>query len=115
MNDIQKTMAMALAQTKLQNVLSSHPLYNHFKVGKTTQTLEQRFAENYADEYDDIELLHDSGTNGALMDWLEVEMIKYCRETYGDDECDNRQEGGGPKCKDKADKDNTAKLYVVWR
>ena len=115
MNYLKNNIALSLAQTTLINVLSRHPLHKHFKVGKTIQALQQRFAEDYADEYEGIEVLYDSGADGELMDWLEVEMIKYCRSTYGDDECDNRQEGGGPDCKDKADCNNTAKLYVVWR
>lgn len=102
------------AEQALKKVLDTHS-YEHFKIGKTTQTLDQRFAENYEGQYSDIALLYDSGTDGELMDWLEEEMIKRCLKTYGEGICDNRQEGGGPTCKDNATKENTAKLYVVWK
>ena len=92
----------------------NHILCDHFKIGKTTQALKSRFAENYEGEYDCIELLFDAGDDGALIDWLEEEMIQYCRENYSK-ECDNEQVGGGPNCAENASTKNTAKLYVVFR
>ena len=85
------------------------------KFQKHPQEFETIFAENYSVDYEGIELLFDAGTDGALIDWMEEEMIKYCWDEYGTDECDNDQVGGGPKCEDTADKDHTAKLYVVFR
>lgn len=98
----------------LEQFRIKHILCNHFKVGKTTQTLQNRFSENYEGEYEYMNLLFDAGDDGALIDWLEEEMIQYCREEYGN-ECDNEQVGGGPACADKATRLNTAKLYVVFR
>ena len=91
-----------------------HILCDHFKIGKTTQSLKERYSENYEGEYVCIELLFDAGEDGALIDWLEEEMIKYCKEEYCK-ECDNEQVGGGPACADNSSRLNTAKLYVVFR
>ncbi len=115
MIDLQKKLYLSLAQTELAAKRNKYILCDHFKIGKTTQTLNDRFAENYSGDYDGIELLFDAGTDGALIDWMEEEMIKYCWDEYGREECDNDQIGGGPKCEDNADKDHTAKLYMVFR
>ena len=114
MNDLKNRMSLRIAKLALTNKLALYPLYEGFKIGKTTQTIEDRFAEDYSDDYDYIEKLYDAGTDGELVDWLEEEMIKYCKATFAG-ECDNEQIGGGPKCADNADKDHTAKLYVVIR
>lgn len=114
MKKLSNILALDLAKAALGNVLARHPLYESFKIGKTTQTLEERFSQNYADEYEGIELLYVGGIKGELIDQMEEEMIEYCLNTYGD-ECDNDQIGGGPACADNADKDHTAKLYVVWK
>lgn len=108
------TIVLDLVKASLGNTLAKHIYYKSFKIGKTTQTLDERFSQNYADEYEGIELLYDGGIKGDLIDQLEEEMIKYCLDTYGD-ECDNDQLGGGPACTDNSDKDHTAKLYVVWK
>ncbi len=101
------------AKASLANILAKNPLYNHFKIGKTVQELDVRFGQNYSGDYEDIAMLYDGGSDGALIDWLEEE-IKYCWKTYGE-ECDNDQIGGGPACEDNVGKENAAKLYVVWR
>ena len=113
--DLNEFIALETAKLALSNTLALHPLHDHFKVGKTVQDLSVRYGQKYADKYDDIELLYDGKTDGALVDWLEEEMIKYCWEAYGREECENEQIGGGQKCEDNADKNNPAKLYVVWR
>lgn len=115
MTEITNSYVLDIVKASLANILTKNSLYNHFKVGKTVQDLSDRFGQNYADDYEDIALLYDGGSNGALVDWLEEEMIKYCLEEYGADECDNEQIGGGPTCEDNASMDNTAKLYVVWK
>ena len=109
-----KKQLLGLIIESLDKLRISHILCDHFKIGKTTQTLKDRFSENYEGEYDCIELLFDAGSNGALIDWLEKEMIQYCIEEYSK-ECDNEQVGGGPNCADNASTQNTAKLYVVFR
>ena len=112
---IKHRIALDLAKSTLANKLAKHPLHKHFKVGKTTQTLDERFSQNYKDKYDGIDELYNAGSDGALVDWLEEQMIAYCLDTFGKRECDNDQVGGGPTCEDNADKDNPAKLYLVWR
>lgn len=98
----------------LEKLRIKHILCNHFKVGKTTQSLKERFLEKYEGEYECMDLLFDAGEDGALIDWLEEEMIQYCKEEYCR-ECDNEQVGGGPACADNASRLNAAKLYVVFR
>lgn len=115
MTEITNSYVLDVVKASLANILTKNPLYNHFMIGKTIQNLSERFGQNYEGEYDDIALLYDGGPNGALVDWLEEEMIRYCWEVYGKDECDNEQVGGGPTCEDNVDKDSTAKLYVVWK
>lgn len=115
MKQLSSMLTMTIAQMALENILAKHPFVRHFKVGKTTQTLTERFSQEYDDKYSDIALLYDGGTNGAMIDTLEEDMIQYCLATYGNDVCDNKQYGGGPACKDNADANNTAKLYVVWK
>lgn len=110
-----KTYFLDIAEAALNNAKFRHILSNHFKIGKTTQSLEERFVQNYQGKYEDIVLLYDAGTDGSLVDWLEEEMIKHCWDVYGRKECDNDQIGGGPSCTDNATTDNTAKLYVVFR
>lgn len=113
MKSLLRTIVTATCQVKLINLIAMHPEC-HFKVGKTTQTLSNRFSECYEDEYDDIELLYDASTDGELIDNVEEDMIVFCKETYLEN-CDNEQVGGGPSCKDNVSRDNTAKLYVVWK
>lgn len=115
MKKLSYEMALNASKKELRNVLSENPNYKHFKVGKTTLSLDQRFGDNYDGKYDDIELLFDGGQKGELIDWLEKAMIDYSLKTYGEKVCDNRQDGGGPDCADHTSDDNTAKLYVVWR
>lgn len=109
-----KLSVLESVKVLLEKARINHILCDHFKIGKTTQILNNRFSENYEGEYECMNLLFDAGEDGALIDWLEEEMIRFCREEYGD-ECDNEQVGGGPSCADKASRLNTAKLYVVFR
>lgn len=109
-----KITSLECVKERLERLRFNHILCNHFKIGKTTQKLNDRFSENYKEEYDCIELLLNAEEDGELIDWLEEEMIQYCLEEYGK-ECDNEQVGGGPTCVDNASKQNTAKLYVVFR
>ena len=109
-----RSSALLSAEVALSNVMSRHILFKYMKVGKTVQKLTERYNQDYKDDYDNIELLYDGGTDGALIDWLEEEMIKHSHQTYGD-KCKNEIEGGGPKCKDNATEENTAKVYVVYK
>ena len=113
MDKLLKGIAAACAEVKLTGFMALRPDCR-FKIGKTTQTLAQRFAEKYSSQYADIELLYDAYDNGELIDAIEKEVIEFSKEAYPD-RCDNDQIGGGPNCADNADRDNTAKLYVVWR
>lgn len=109
-----RSSALSSAKVELLNVMSRHILFKYMKVGKTVQKLTERYNQDYKDDYDNIELLYNGGTDGALVDWLEEEMIKHCQQTYGD-KCKNEIEGGGPKCEDNATEENTAKVYVVYK
>ena len=109
-----KQLVLGSAKLAVINSLSKYPLFKHFKIGKTTQNLDERFQENYKDIYEGIELLYDAGSDGALIDWLEKEVIDFCLNVYGAEVCDNEQIGGGPNCADNADENNAAKLYLVY-
>ena len=54
MNDLKNRMSLRIAKLALTNKLASYPLHDGFKIGKTTQTIEERFAEKYSDDYDSI-------------------------------------------------------------
>ena len=60
-----KNYVLDVAKASLSSVLSRHLLYKSFKIGKTVQDLSERFGQNYEDEYNDIALLYDGGSNGA--------------------------------------------------
>ena len=48
MNDLKNRMSLRIAKLALTNKLALYPLYEGFKIGKTTQTIEDRFAEDYS-------------------------------------------------------------------
>ena len=114
MNELKYKAAYAITKANLINELAKCPLHKAFKIGKTTQELNDRFNEDYASDYECIAELYDAGIDGHLVDWLEEKMIEYCQNNYAE-LCDNKQIGGGPPCTDNANKSHTAKLYVVIR
>lgn len=113
MDRLLQNIVTACVEVKLTGFLALRPGCR-FIVGKTTQTLNQRFAERYADRYEDIELLYDAYENGELIDMVEKDVIEFAKEVYADT-CDNEQVGGGPNCADNTSRENTAKLYVAWK
>ena len=58
--------------------------YSRFKVGKTGQTLSDRFADEYDEEYDDIKEISNSDDKGLIDKW-EKNLIKYFKgdKEYG--------------------------------
>lgn len=78
----------------------------HFKIGKTSQPLKDRFDQNYQAKYSQIKLVYKSD-DLKLIDSLEKELIAYLKKYY-DNRCDNDQLGGGPDCVG-----NIGYIYIV--
>lgn len=93
------------------SAIVSKPEVTNFKIGKTTQQVDDRYRQGYEKEYDEIHLVY-SSSDGALIDWLEKQLISEFMETYGV-RCDNNQIGGGPNCADN--KDDQSYLYLVTK
>ncbi|MCE4564112.1 hypothetical protein INQ51_07295 [Maribellus sp. CM-23] len=69
--------------------------FSNFKIGKTGQTIEERYEEEYSDFYDNYEIVG-SSTDETTIDEFEIYMIK----RFGDlPNCDNEQVGGGAMIK----------------
>ena len=77
-----------------------------FKIGKTGQTKEDRFASEYSSEYDFIEVLTFSKYS-KIITYLEKVMIKMFRNRK---KCQNDQIGGG-----KMEKSKRYILYIVYK
>lgn len=73
-----------------------------FKIGKTGQTLEERFNEEYVEIYNDYEVIGTSTEKGTIDDF-ETYMIERFMNLPN---CDNEQIGGG----EMADSDE----YIVY-
>lgn len=65
--------------------------YSKFKIGKTGQSLEERFKGEYADEYESIQLLG-WDLESDIIDDLEKHLIWRFKHL---DNCQNDQVGGG--------------------
>ena len=84
--------------------------YSRFKIGKTGQTIEDRFNSEYADEYDGIHPICNS-TNKALIDQWEIDLIEHFQEAPGyAGKCDNDAVGGGDM-----GVSTTYRIYVVGK
>lgn len=96
LNEIQ--LALLYSQIKITGVLMNNR-DKHFKIGKTTQPLKDRFIQDqeYQKKYNQIILIY-SSTDLKLIDDLEVNLITYYMKNYPT-KCDNDQIGGGPDCK----------------
>ena len=74
----------------------------HFKIGKTGQTVEDRYSQEYADDYDYCKIIG-SAKEASVIDNFEKYMIERFK---GKPNCDNEQIGGGEMT--KSDK------YIVY-
>ena len=79
----------------------------HFKIGKTSQPLKDRFDHNYQARYSQIKLVYQSN-DLKLIDSLEKELIAYFKK-YNANRCDNDQLGGGPDCEG-----DIGYIYIVF-
>jgi hypothetical protein len=77
-----------------------------FKIGKTGQTIDDRFRGDHESNYKSIKEIGGSN-NKSFVDGMEVELIKYFKTNHKN--CDNEQEGGGDMCQSER-----YLIYVVW-
>lgn len=90
-----------------QSIASSAFAYNHFKIGKTGQTLDDRYNNSsYKVDYNGISPLHVS-ENPDEISQLEADLIE---NFIGDPKCDN------DRTTDKDDMTSSERytLYLVW-
>ncbi len=72
----------------MENKLNS---ISNFKIGKTGQTIKERYDEEYSDTYDKYEIIGSSEDKSTIDRFAE-----YMIERFMDlDNCDNEQIGGG--------------------
>lgn len=83
----------------------------HFKIGKTTQPLNDRFRQEYEKDYFTIAELYRS-TDKQLIDWLEKTLISHFM-THNHFIFDNDQRGGGYPAYDANAQD--ACVYLALR
>lgn len=107
MNAFIQAVALSACHNEINKVLYLYPNC-HFKIGKTSMPLQNRYKNGYAEEYDDIILVHQS-SDVELIDWLKKELIKEYMFDYPL-RCDNKQIGGGP---DEEDIALLGMIYIV--
>ena len=77
-----------------------------FKIGKTGQTKDERFNQEYSKSYVSIDEVCYSDTESTI-DRYETEIIKFFKDYPNND---NKQDGGG-----EMTNSNRYIVYVVWR
>lgn len=107
MNTLLQHLALSDCRNKISQFISSNPNC-HFKIGKTSQPLEIRFKNGYAEDYDKIIQVYMSN-DAALIDWLEKVLIEEYMSDYPL-RYDNKQIGGGP---DEEDIALVGMIYIV--
>jgi hypothetical protein len=93
---------MATFEQIASSLKSSISGYSNFKIGKTGQTLEDRFGTDYKEDYAYMKQLGYSDSSSTI-DNLEEYLIK---EFMNYSNCDNEQVGGGEMA--------SSKKYIVY-
>lgn len=99
-------IASFTSKLRITGILMNRSI-KHFKIGKTSQPLKDRFDQNYQAQYSQIKLIYQSD-DLKLIDSLEKELIAYFKK-YHANRCDNDQLGGGPDCVG-----NIGYIYIVF-
>lgn len=96
---------MATIQEVIEQLKPKVKGFRHFKIGKTGQSVKERFDSEHSQIYTHIEELVYS-TNASIIDAFEIGIIKHFK-TYSNN--DNIQDGGGEMTPSKR-----YIVYIVW-
>ena len=103
----ERLYAMLACQLAISGLILNQP-NKHFKIGKTSQNPPQdRYDAEYKEKYSQFYLLYGCA-DLSLIDYLEVELIKYYKRCY-DKSCDNKLPEVGPSLKGP----NLGYIYIV--